>query len=146
MEKGDIVYCINESSFSEHIIKRESYIVQDIKPDLLRVFNTKKKLVWLPENCFTKVKIPDIKSIIIDDEITDSYDDYIEVTVEFSDGVKRWTSFITINKLNSLFNEFRDYVLGNELVIVKEVNEAIIKRTIIELDKQDKLYETTKEL
>lgn len=143
MKKGDIVYCINESSFSDHIIKRKSYVVQDIKPDLLRVFNTRKKLVWLPEYCFTKEEIPDIKSIIIDDEIIDNY---IEVTIEFSDGVKRWTSFITINKLNNLFNRFRDYVLGNELIIVKEVNETIIKRTIIELDKQDQLYEMTKKL
>ncbi|WP_299710592.1 hypothetical protein [uncultured Tenacibaculum sp.] len=146
MEKGDIVYCINESSFSDHILKRKSYVIQDIKQDLLRVFNTRNKLVWLPEYCFTKEEMPDIKSIIIDDEITDSHNDYIEVTIEFSDGVKRWTSFITINKLNSLFNEFRDYVLGNELIIVKEVNETIIKRTIIELDKKDELYEMTKEL
>lgn len=145
MKKGEFVYCINESLYSDHITKRKSYRIENTKLDQIRIPNNRQKLVWLPTYCFTDSIIPDIKSINIDDEISDNHNDCVEVTILFSNKTKRLAIFMTINWLNNLFNNHRHYVTGNNLIFTQQVNEDIIRKTIIELDKQNKLYENTNE-
>ncbi len=139
MKKGEIIYCLDESVYSDHISKRKSYTIKDTKPDQIRIVNNSQKLVWLPNPCFTNAKIPEIIEIKIDDEITDSQNDCIEVTIEFSDGEKRWVTFATVNWLKGKINEHKNYLSGNGLIFVEELSETSINRTIIELDKQNEL-------
>ncbi|SNR14479.1 hypothetical protein [Tenacibaculum jejuense] len=143
MKKGESVYCINEALYADHITKRKRYFIKDVKTDQFRILNNNNKLVWIPSYCFTNYKAPEIISINIDDEINDKYNSCIEVTIKFDDGSKRWAIFMTINHLNNLFNEYRDYVTGNRLILTKEINENMIKKAIHELDKQNELYENT---
>lgn len=145
MKKGETIYCIDESLYSDHITKRKSYRIEDAKLDQIRIPNDRQKLVWLPSHCFTDSIIPDIKSINIDDEINDNYNSCVEVTIKFSDGTKRWGTFMTINRLNKLFNNHRHYFTGNNLIFTQQINKDIIERTIMELDKQNELYKNTNE-
>lgn len=143
MKKGETIYCINESVYEDHITKRKSYIIQEEKTDNIRIKNNRQKLVWIPKYCFSTSKIPDLIHINIDDEINDSLNDCIEVTVEFSDGEKRYTTFMTLNWLKKLFGVHREYILGNRLILVEKVDESSIKKAILELDRKDDLYETS---
>jgi hypothetical protein len=144
MKKGDITYCINESVYSDHITKRKSYIITDIKPDQIRIANDRQKLVWLPNLCFVCSEIPDITFVKIDDEINDSQNECIEVTIEFSNGERRWATFMTLDWLNGLISKQKNYVTGNGLIILKEISETNIKQIIVELDKQNELNEMTR--
>jgi len=143
MKKGDTAYCIDESVYSDHITKRKSYIINDSKFDQIQIPNDRKNLVWIPIYYFTSSKIPDITSINIDGEINDPDNECVGVTIKFSNGEKRWTTFMTINWLNGLFNIHRNYVTGNGLILIKEISESNIKQVIINLDKQNELIEMT---
>lgn len=145
IEIGESLFCINESSYSEHLTKRKEYTVANIKPDQIRLKNNNGKLVWLPDYLFTKENIPDITLINIDDEISDELNDCIEVTVFFSNGERRWTTFITLKRVQKLFNEHRTYLAGKGIIIVQKINKEIIEKTIIEMDKQNVLIEETRE-
>lgn len=144
MVKEEIMYCVDESVYSNHITKRKSYSVIDVKDGQIRIKNDRQKYVWLPINCFVNYKEPDIVSIIIDDEIKDSNQDCIEVTITLSDGERRWATFMTIEWLKKLFSEYRKYVMGHKLIFVESVNKSIIEQTIIELDKRNELIEMTR--
>ncbi len=143
MKNGDIVYCIDESAYSDHITKRNSYIIEDSKSDKIRIPNDRENLVWIPIHCFTSSKIPNIISINIDDEINDFHNECVEVTIKFSDGEKRWATFMTTNWLNGLFNIHRNHVTGNGLILLKELSKSKIKQIIVDLDKQNELIEIT---
>jgi hypothetical protein len=145
MVKEGIVYCIDESGYSNHITKRKSYTIVAIKEDQIRIKNDNQKHVWLSNLYFVDFKPPNIVSIVIDDEIRDSKNDCIEVTITMSDGERRWTTFMTIEWLKNLFNEYRNYFTGQKIIFVEEVTKDIIEQTIIELDKQNELIEMTHE-
>lgn len=143
MKKGDTIYCINESVYSDHLTKRKSYVIADLESEKIRIKNDNGKLVWIPDYCFDALEIPDISSVMIDDEINDNYNDCVEVTIEFSDRERRYATFMTIKWLRGLINEHRNYVEGTGLIFLAELNENIIKQTINDLDKQNKLIEMT---
>lgn len=143
MIKEEIVFCINESVYSNHITKRKNYTIVDTKEGQIRIKNDKQKYVWLPNLCFVDYKVPDIVSIVIDDEIDDTINDCIEVTITLSDGERRWATFMTIEWLKKLFSEHRKYVTGQKLIFVEAITKDIIEQTIIELDKQNELMHMT---
>ncbi|MCG8385766.1 MAG: hypothetical protein MJA30_09510 [Cytophagales bacterium] len=109
------VFCIDESIYGNHITKRLSYIVHELKDGQLRIRNNNQKLVWLPASCFVESEIPSIVSINIDDEINNPKNDCIEVTVEFDNEEKRWATFTTVEWLKSLLKD-NDYVIGKGLI------------------------------
>lgn len=143
MKKGDRIYCINEATYSDHITKRNPYVIADIKEDQVRIKNDNQYLVWFPKYCFTKSKIPDITSITIDDKFEDSHNACVEVTITFSNREKRWTTFMTLQWLEGLFNEYQNYITGEHLIFVKEINEEKVSQIITDLDKQNELIEKT---
>lgn len=67
MEKNQIIYCLFESVYSEHISKRNSYEVTDEKEDKVRIKNNNGKLVWIAFCGFVNdlTLIPFVKSIQI---------------------------------------------------------------------------------
>ena len=145
MKKGDVIYCIDESVYDAHITKRNSYIIEKIDQEKsqVRVKNNSQKLVWLPNLCFNTEKTPDIISINIDDEIENPAKACIEVTIHFSNGDRRFITFMTLLHLQDLFNEFRDFVNGNRLILVEKVTPELIYKTIDELDRQNELMESS---
>ena len=96
----------------------------------------KRKLAWFPQSCFALEKSPEIISIRLDDRIDDPEDDCVEVTVEFSNGEKRWTTFGTTGHLDRLL-ESNDHLFLPKFVFVKVLNEETIRKTIVSLDKRD---------
>lgn len=147
MEQGQLVYCNNELNYPEHISKYKSYVIIEIgigtKTDKIRIKGNQDRLVWIPSSSFSTNKIPEIKTIIIDDEITSSSHDCVEVTITFTNNEKRYATFMTIDYLRNLFNKHRKFVTGEHLIFVEEMNEAIINKTIVKLDKVNRLIENS---
>jgi hypothetical protein len=144
MKSGDAVYCINESEYSEHITKRNKYIISDLKEDKFRIKNNKGKLVWLPATCFTDVVAPSIITITIDDEIRDVNHDCIEVTVEFDNNEKYWLTFMTVEYLSQLLADHQNYLTGRDLIFVKSLNKELIEKTIQDMDIKNELMKAAK--
>ena len=145
MEIGGKIYCKDESVYSDHITKRKEYIINDFKDGQIRIKNNQQKLVWIPENCFSFIQIPEILTINIDDKIDNSMNDCLEVTIEFSNGKKIWTTFITSEYLDELLKSNKYLILPN-FIIVKQVNEIEINKIIRELDSQNKLTEVSESI
>ena len=141
MEIGKSVYCVDESVYSDHITKRGKYEVFQSEKGQLRIKSNHQKLVWIPKDCFVDDKLPEIVNIQIDDEIKDPENDCVEVTVEFSDGEKRWTAFATINWVRNLFNDHTNHVIGSGFIFLRKIDRENIKTAIKELDRFNELIE-----
>ena len=139
MKIGDTIYCINESSYSDHITKRKEYGIADLKDGQFRIKNNNGKLVWIPSYCFVDRLIPSISHINIDDEITDSKKDNVEVTIEFDNGEKRWTSFLTCDWLKEKLVNHWDFFIGSNCIFIDNLTKEDIDNAIFQLDKQDQL-------
>lgn len=147
MKKGQIVYCQDESPYEQHITKRKAYEIVGIgvgtKEDKIRIKGNIDRLVWLPNLYFSENKIPEIKSITIDDRIDDPFNDCVDVTIEFEDNTKIWVIFMTVKNLESKFDKYRYFFSGNKIIFVQELTEALIKKTITELDRCNELIENS---
>jgi hypothetical protein len=77
-------------------------------------------------------------------QITEIQNDCIEVTIEFSDGERRWVTFATVNWLSGQIENHKNYLTGNGLIFITELTETNIKQTVIELDKQNELFNVSK--
>lgn len=145
MEIGEVVYCVNESCYAEHLTKRNAYEVHRIDGDNLRVKSKRGRLVWLSKYLFSTLCPPGITLINIDDVIEDSLNDCVEVTITFSDGTKRWGTFTTPNFLSNLLSS-NDYVIGEGLIFVNYLDVENIEKTIHEMDRLNELIEQTQPL
>ncbi|MCE7991611.1 MAG: hypothetical protein HEP71_06510 [Roseivirga sp.] len=147
MKVGDTIFCKNESVYEEHISIGTAYEIHDIKKNTVRIRGAlRNRLVWLPKYCFSKKEVVAIKKIKLDDKIRDPLNDCIEVTVTFKNGKKRWTNFTTVKYLNGLLNEFRDYLIGEGFIILKEISKESVETAVMDLYRQDELKQQTKKL
>ncbi|MDI6803844.1 MAG: hypothetical protein QME58_08360 [Bacteroidota bacterium] len=138
MEINNKIYCIGESVYSNHITKRNCYTIFESKENTYRIKNDSNKLVWIPKTCFVDHEIPAIVSINVDDEIKNPNNDCVEVTIEFSDGKKYWTTFVTVEYLENLMKS-RNYLVLNEFIIINEISEIDIHTVIQEMDRTNEL-------
>ena len=143
MEIGTKIFCVDESVYSEHITKRKKYSVEDYKQGQIRIKNNQDKLVWLPEIYFTLDEVHEIISIKIDDRIDDPKNDCVDVTVEFSNGEKLWTTFITYAYLDILL-QANKYLIHSNFIIVEEVSELVIYEIVSEMDRKNELKKVVK--
>lgn len=141
MEKGDAVFCFNESMYSNFVTKRNRYEISECKPGEIRIKNDNQKFVWLPDHIFTKNVVPEIQSINIADKIQNELNDCVDVTIKFNNGERHSITFMTTKWLNNLFNEHRNFVTGSGLILLQKINKEVIERTINELDKTNELIE-----
>ena len=141
--KGDKIFCIDQSNYEIHLIKRKEYEVFDVgvgtKFGKIRIKGWRNRLVWIWDLYFSKNNQPEIVNIVIDDEEFNPQNDYIEVTVSFSDGSKSWLNFITLNCIETKLNSFDSYFYNKNTIIVEELTYEKIKETITELDKTNDL-------
>jgi hypothetical protein len=141
----DLVYCIDESCYAEHITKRAAYEVREIDGDYIRFRSERGRLVWLPAYFFAKDCPPAISMINIDDVIEDPENDCVEVTISFSDGTKRWTAFATPAHLSKLMTS-NDYVIGDGFIFLNYLNSQNIEKAIIGMDRKKERREQTRPL
>jgi hypothetical protein len=141
MNKAARLYCIDESVYSQHLTKRREYEVVDWKEGQVRIKGDTQRLVWLPAACFSEGPIPAIRTVKIDDPITDPENDCVEVTVEFTNEERRWTRFTTPTWIAGYLQDTASFLPGSGFIIVKALQREAIETTIHELDRQNELLE-----
>ena len=110
---GDKVFCIDESSYEQHLTKRNEYIVNDIgtgsKEEKLRIKGDSNRLVWISNIHFSKSNQPEIIRVNIDDIISDKSKDSIDITIVFRDGTKGWCRVTTTKYVQGLIESNQFY-------------------------------------
>jgi len=114
----------------------------DAEKAMLRVKGDAGRLVWISRLYFSDEKQPRIIKVKIDDEITDSENDSIDVTIEFEDGSKRWTRFMTYEYLRGTIEE-EGCFYDSKTVFVKSLNEKEVNKIVHELDLKNELIGVT---
>lgn len=143
MKIKDKIYCKSIGIYSGQLMKRKSYIIEEINADNIRIWNDEGRLRWYSDFYFTLNNEPEITSIHIDDEIENIESDAIEVTIEFSDKTKYWITFTTPKYLDKILDE-ESYFSSKHFLIIKHLTEESIKSTVLKLDEQDELIENCK--
>jgi len=141
---GDRVFCINESSYEQHLTKRREYIVSDIgtgsKEEKLRINGNSNRLVWISNLHFSKHNQPEIVRVIIDDRIDDKLSDLIDITVVFDDNTKSWCRVGTPRYITGLI-ESNQFYWDKNAIFINEITEDKINEVVSILDKSNQLLE-----
>ena len=97
-----IVRCVFASVYSEGLTRGADYplLDHDAGKAQVRIKDDRGRLRWYPATCFDLGQAgPSLISFVLDDPIQDTRQDCVEVTVELSDGQRRWCFFVTVQWL-----------------------------------------------
>lgn len=93
------VTCMSEGVYSGSLRYSHMYrvIAYDTDKRQMKVQNENGHVRWYPENCFVpgRKEFPKLARILAWDQIEDAQRSSVEVTIELSDGQRRWCFFIT---------------------------------------------------
>ena len=143
-KKGDRIYCVDESTYEQHLTKRKEYIISDIgsstKEEKLRIKGDSNRLIWISDIHFSKFNQPDILRINIDDRIDDKLNDLIDITVVFDDNTKSWCRVTTPRYIAGLI-ESNQFYWDKNAILINEITEDRINEVVSILDKSNQLLE-----
>ncbi|MDK8183265.1 hypothetical protein [Paenibacillus sp. UMB4589-SE434] len=137
----------NSIGVYEHALTRgNSYEVVDEDAEKYRIVGDQGRRVWIPASYFSREDemILMMEEWQFDDDTDTEY--FIEVTIMFKDGSKRWCLLTTSEKLIEYFNnEIIDPPGINikHLVIMKSMEKEAVEKTLRHLDNQGELQEVT---
>ena len=144
--------CVSESVYRGALTRGERYIVlgNDAEKRQVRIKCDNGRIRWFPAYCFDQGDraVPMLTAFHLDDPISPDEDTPIEVTVELSNGERRWCIFATPSALAS----FGDWIDGTEIpfhfgnrhvIILRELSEDLVGRILRYIDTQGELLECT---
>ncbi|MNU60172.1 hypothetical protein D3C71_493550 [compost metagenome] len=140
MDPETILFCKNIGTYQGQLTKRRGYVIEEVNSDNVRIKNDQNKLKWYSKFYFDLEKEPEIISVILDDKMEDLTCDLVEVTIEFSNKEKYWTSFTTPEYLKNLLIG-QSHISTQKLIILSELIENKIKEIVFELDAHNELIE-----
>ena len=142
---GDVVYCIDERVYKQHITKRQRFEVVAVgsgtKAEKIRIKGNLGRLVWISTLHFSKINHPEIKDITIYDVEYDRLNDWVEVIVSFVNGEEYWMDFATTSVIQARIDAGESYFHFYKLIIIKEITLDTIKEVIFEMDRINTLRE-----
>ena len=148
--------CVRESVYPSALTrgKRYTVIAADDAKQQVRVKGNNGRARWFPLYCFEEStrSVPTLATYHLDDPISADDALSIEVTVELSDGERRWCTFITPAALADSGDHaiegtqvFFRYNLRH-LVVARALSEDLIGRMLHYIDSQGDLAECTQPL
>jgi hypothetical protein len=143
------VVCINESVYHGSLTYGSVYDIVGVAADKghVRVRDDRGRLRWYPAYLFTATADapPRMNSFTIDDEIEESPN--VEVTIEFTDGSRRWCFFITPETLavdgDSIEGTHARMHYGSNMIVVSELSADTIERALRQIERQGDLWRST---
>lgn len=144
-----LVTCKNIGVYKHVLTKGNCYEIVDEDNDKFRIKGDHGRRVWISKDYFIvgKVEVPVMINWEFDDELEDF--DLVEVTINFSNGMKRWCLITTPHRLVKHFEQPNLNPPGcniRHLIIVKSMNFEDINKTLKYLDEQGELEEATIQL
>lgn len=143
--------CICESAYAKALTRGKCYTIldEDIEKGKVRIKGDNDRARWYPSLCFSSddCPVPVLVGYELDDPIVPGQDSCIDVTVQLSNGEKRWCSFAT----PAVFlcgqwidgTEIPFHYCNRNLIIAGELSEDLIGRMLREIDRQGELAECT---
>jgi hypothetical protein len=144
--------CVRESVYRYALTRGQRYTVfaADDAKRQVRVKGNNGRTRWFPIYCFDQStrSVPTLATFHLDDPISADDDLSIEVTVELSDGERRWCTFVTPDALASR----GDWIDGTQIpfhygnrhiVVARELSEDLIGRMLRYIDSQGELAQCT---
>ncbi|MBR2566949.1 MAG: hypothetical protein IKE29_20365 [Paenibacillus sp.] len=131
----------------EHALTRgKIYEVSDEDEDKFRIVGDHGKKVWISKYNFSSIEetVLIMKTWQFDDD-NEKYE-FIEVTITFDDGSRRWCVITTPQKIVEYFNNELMNPPGinmKHLIIMKTTRTEDVERMLKHLDNQNELIEMT---
>lgn len=146
------VVCVSQSVYRDALTRGKRYTVPSIDEEKrqIRIKGDNGRVRWFPAYCFDQSErsVPLLTAFHLDDAIRPDEDLPIEVTVELSNGERRWCIFATPSALASCGDWVEGtkipFHYGNRHVIVsRELSEDLVGRILNYIDAQGELVECT---
>ena len=144
--------CVSVSVYRDELTRGKQYDVLAIDGDKrkIRIQGDNGRTRWFPSYCFdqSNCSVPTLDTFNLDDPIMPNEDSPIEVTVQLSNGERRWCIFATPSALANcgywIEGTQIPFHYGNRHVIIaKELSEDLILRMLHEIDRQGALVDCT---
>lgn len=144
--------CVSESVYRTALTRGRHYMVlaNDGEKRRVRIKGDNGRIRWFPAYCFnhSDMPVPTLATFHCDDPITPHKDLPIEVTVELSNGERRWCIFATPSALACCGDWIEGtnvpFHFGNRHVVVAgELSNDLIERMLRYIDRQGELLECT---
>ncbi|WP_232274331.1 hypothetical protein [Paenibacillus sp. 481] len=141
-----IVSCNSIGVYQQALTRGKVYVVVDENKDMYRIVGDHGKRVWIHKENFLSdgSKIVVMKDWRFDDNT--ETERFVEVTITFNDGSKRWCILTTPTKLMEYFNNESMDPPGMNikyLIIMKTMEKEDVEKMFIHLDNQGELQEST---
>jgi len=144
--------CVCESVYRGALTRGKRYTVRAIDSEKrqVRITGDNGRTRWFPADCFDQSdrSVPTLATFHLDDPIRPHEGLSIEVTVELSNGERRWCIFATPSALACC----GDWIEGTQvpfhycnqhIIIARELSEELIGRMLRYIDSQGGLAECT---
>jgi len=150
-----IVICTSVGVYTEALTRGKEYkvIAEDEEKDQIKIIGDNNRARWFRQGFFVPhgTSVPVLSNWQFDDVIHDSSEEslqHIEITFLLSNGQKRWCSICT---KAGLVDYIKCNMDGNvfymeNLIIVKNFSHEVVEAALIELDQQNQLIQSSREL
>jgi hypothetical protein len=153
MENLSTIVCISESTYAGELTQSRSYAIlaRDGEKEQYRILNDRGRQRWYPSWCFAPpgIQPPNMSRFTIDDPIRDAEMDAVDVTIEFTDGTRRWCIFTTPRYAATIGTvliskegwSFRLFQGTPHIHLLSELHETLIEAALDHLNRQGGLME-----
>jgi hypothetical protein len=145
---GKLITCTSESSYRAALTRGKQYELLAEKEGKVRVRGDNERTRWYSALCFDLEGNPAPRLVKwkFDDAPDELRETLIELTMQFDDGVYRWSIIATPTSLKNLLEE-RDMEPGiwaSHMIVVRSLNPADISLTLSDLDRNGGLLDASR--
>lgn len=153
IEDRTTITCVSESTYAGELTQGRSYAIVAHEPgkEQYRILNDRGRQRWYPSFCFAPpgVQPPMLSHFTIDDPILDAEMDAIDVTIEFTNGTRRWCIFTTPRYAATIGTvliskegwSFRVLQGTPHMHLISELHETLITAALDHLNRQGELMD-----
>jgi hypothetical protein len=144
--------CITEASYAGALTRGRRYVAvaEDDEKKQVKVRADTGRICWFPAACFVPHdhSVLSVIRVVLDDHVDRSHTGVIEVTVELSDGQRRWCMVSTPEGVSRLMQAQlpagRLLLYGaSHLIVVDTLSPAMIEQAIRYIERQNDLLAST---
>jgi hypothetical protein len=116
---------------------------QDAPKQRVRIHGDNDRTRWYPMSCFdiNRAAAPTLVHWRFDDPVTDPTNDFVEVSMDLSDGTRRWCIFVTPAYLRSWLERSSQCpgIHSHHMIIVSKLTVSAVDCTLACIDQQGEL-------
>jgi hypothetical protein len=143
-----MITCVSEPPYSEALTRGKQYELLAEKEGKVRVRGDNERTRWYSALCFDLEGNPAPRIIRwkFDDAPDEIPEMLVDVTMQFDDGMYRWSIIATPTSLRNLLEErdMKPGIWASHMVVVRSLNPADISLTLSNIDRQGELLDASR--